>query len=41
MARRAAASFLTGTKSNVPVELVSGNIPDLDTCAKRWRETGV
>ncbi|MQB22511.1 carbohydrate kinase [Agrobacterium tumefaciens] len=33
------ASFLTGTKSNVPVELVTERIADLDTYAKRWRET--
>lgn len=33
------ASFLTGTKSNVPVERVSERITDLDTYAKRWRET--
>lgn len=32
------ASFLTGTKSNVPVELVTERITDLDTYAKRWRE---
>jgi len=32
------ASFLTGTKSNVPVELVTQRIADLDTYAKRWRE---
>ena len=32
------ASFLTGTKSNVPVELVTERIADLNTYAKRWRE---
>lgn len=33
------ASFLTGTKSNVPVALVTEKITDLNTYAKRWRET--
>ena len=33
------ASFLTGAKSNVPVELVTEKITDLDTYAKRWRDT--
>lgn len=32
------ASFLTGTKSNVPVALVTEKITHLNTYAKRWRE---
>ncbi|MEJ8308199.1 FGGY-family carbohydrate kinase [Agrobacterium larrymoorei] len=32
------ASFLTGTKSDVPTERVSERIADLDAYARRWRE---